>query len=261
MESNSNFKTVAPEEQKRILQKLAKLKALSECPTGNVNETATAAAAMARLMLEYEIEMADLEATSSPLEEVVEQPVTPETSYNGFPTWQTNLLQSLAEVNHCVSYTDTQPEYFLWTRRHRSRLGLIGTAQDIDNTRQLYLFCVHEIERLCQTWGRRETVKRKNDFKRGAARGVADKVTAERDQVLREEAARASAHHHSSRALQWFERKEMAVRDYAESVGIYFRSQRSRGVSRDAYHAGYEAGANLNLQPGNPRRCLPAGRG
>ncbi|MBT9589063.1 DUF2786 domain-containing protein [bacterium] len=260
MESNSNFKNVAPEEQRRILDKLAKLKALSECPTGNVNETATAAAAMARLMLEYEIEMADLEA-SSPLEEVVDEQVTPETSYKGFPTWQTNLLNSLAEVNHCISYTDTRPEYFLWTRRNRSQLGLIGTAKDIENTRRLFLFCVNEIERLCQAWGSKETVKRKNDFKRGAARGVTDKVKAERDQVLREEEARASAQHHSSRALQWFERKELAVRDYADSVGIYYRSTRSRGVSRDAYHAGYEAGANLNLQPDDSRRCLPAGRG
>ena len=76
-----------------------------------------------------------------------------------------------------------------------------------------FLQCVNEIERLCQAWGRKETVKRKNDFKRGAARGVADKVKAERDQVLREEEARASAHHHSSRALQWFERKELAARE------------------------------------------------
>jgi len=62
MESSSNsFAALHPQEQKRLLEKLAKLTALSSCPTGNVNETATAAAATARIRREYEIEMADLD--------------------------------------------------------------------------------------------------------------------------------------------------------------------------------------------------------
>jgi len=85
-------------------------------------------------------------------------------------------------------------------------------------------------------------------------------VVAERNQVLREEETRAQAHHEASRALQRFEQKDLAVRDYAERIGIYFRTQRSRGVHRDAYHAGYEAGANLDLQRDDRQLCLPAGR-
>ena len=55
------FVELSQEDRQRMLDKLAKLKALSSCPTGNATEPAPAAAAMAPLLLEYEIEMADLD--------------------------------------------------------------------------------------------------------------------------------------------------------------------------------------------------------
>jgi hypothetical protein len=61
-----NFNSLPLEERQRILAKLAKLKALADCETGNVNETATAAAAMTRLMMEYKIEMAELQTEALP---------------------------------------------------------------------------------------------------------------------------------------------------------------------------------------------------
>lgn len=99
MSSGTTFETLDPQERKRILDKLAKLKALSECRTGNVNETATAAAAMTRIMLEYEIQMADvyLDSASSAFE-IVEESVYQGESLNGFPRWQSSLLYRLAEV-------------------------------------------------------------------------------------------------------------------------------------------------------------------
>lgn len=257
--SSSSFAALPESEKKRLLDKLAKLKALSSCPTGNVNETATAAAAMARIMLEYEIEMADLECGPSEAElEVLDLPLDGQESLRGFPLWQTVLLTTLAKVHHCVSYSDKRHEYWLWTRRTVSLFHLVGAAQDIENVRSLFAFCVGEIERLCRDWGQGRPVKRKNDFKMGASEGVCDLVMRERERVVQEEEARSKEF--PSRALQLFARKDLASQEFARKLGLYTQSTRGRGVSAEAYQAGYEAGSNLDLGGSKPRRALPAGR-
>jgi len=257
--SSTSFTALAPQEQKRLLDKLAKLKALSHCPTGNVNETATAAAAMARIMLEYEIEMADLQCGPSEADlQVLDQPLDGTQSLRGFPVWQAILLTALAKVHHSVSYSNHQAGYCLWTHRNVTVFHLIGTAQDIENVRRLFAFCVSEIERLCRDWGKGQPVKRKNDFKMGASEGVCDLVERERQTVMKEELERAQKL--PSRALQLFERKHRASREYARKIGIEFPAPRTRGVSAAAYDAGYEAGSNLDLGKSKPRLALPAGR-
>lgn len=258
MESiSSSFATLAPAQQQRLLDKLAKLKALSGCPTGNVNETATAAAAMARIMLEYEIEMADLECAPGDLE-VVDQQVDGRESLRGFPVWQTNLLNDLAKVHHCVSYSNHRADYWLWTRRTCTVLHLIGAPQDVENVRSLFAFCVGEIERLCREWGQGRPVKRRNDFKMGAAEGVGDLVQREFDKVVQEERDRTQEL--PSRALELFERKGLASKEYARAIGIIFPSQRTRGVSESAYQAGYKAGSSLELGTPQKQKALPAAR-
>lgn len=253
-----DFAKLTEEERRRLLDKLAKLKALSNCATGNANETATAAATMARIMLEYEIEMADLDATPSEADlTVLNQPLDDEDSYRGFPVWQTSLMSCLAEVHHCIAYTGTKPE--LWTTgiRYRNTRHLIGTHQDIENVRRLFAFCVNEISRLSRTWSGARTQKHRNDFKFGAARGVCDQVLRERARVIQEQKTKNLP----SRALQLFDRKEQAARDFARDMGMGTRSSSaSRGVYADAYGAGYEAGSQLNLDNSAPRRALPPAR-
>ena len=259
MATETLFSQLEIDEQKRLLDKLTKLKALSECQTGNVNETATAAATMTRIMLEYQIGMADLSLDQSQDDSVVDEPILSD-SYNGYPMWKKTILSALAEVNHCVSYTGHEPDDYYWTRRTRSRLSVIGAPKDVESTRRLFVFCVDEVQRLCSAWGPRQPVKRRNDFKRGAASGIAQKVRAEREQVLREEQERAQEKEQDSLALALFARKEQAVAEYAGGLGIKTTTIRSRAPSRDAYHAGYEAGSNMNLARGS-MRGLPPGRG
>lgn len=258
--STSAFEALDPQERKRILDKLAKLKTLSECQTGNVNETATAAALMTRLMLEYEIEMADLHSGSEPATfEVVEESVYQGESLNGFPRWQSSLLYSLAEVNHCQAYRNSRTYYTSWTRTTESFLMLIGTHSDIENTRRLFFYCVEEIERLCQECGAGRLVKWKNDFKRGASKGIADKVRAEHEQILNQERDRARIQGAISNALQLFGRKEQAVAQFADDLGLVSNTVRSRAPSKDPFQAGYVAGSNLDLGAGR-RLLLTSGR-
>lgn len=254
MAKQSLFTQLETDEQKRLLDKIAKLKALSECPTGNVNETATAAATMTRIMLEYQIEMIDLDCSEEESDQgMVEEAALPD-SYNGFPSWKSSLLRALAEVNSCLCYSRSTVEEDFFKRRTRSRLCIVGTPKDVQNTHQLFSFCVEEVERLCRNWGRSQTVKRRNDFKKGAAHGIAQKVRSEREMILREEEKRAASQNRSSTALEVFRRKEDAVAEYAAKIGLRTVTRRVRAPSQKAYSEGYQAGVEMDLSGGSRPR-------
>ena len=249
MASNAVFSALTLEGQQRLLNKLSKLKALSECKTGNVNETATAAATMTRLMTEYQIEMADLQlGGSSEEQKVLTEDVTGQISRRGFPAWHVCLLTSFAAANNCVSYTNSERRFHGWSVEKVSTLRLIGTREDIQNTRDLFVFCIQEIEQLCHSWAPRASVARKNDFRYGAAVGISEKVEQERAAVLAEEKARSQVRGQTSQALALFDRKQEAVDAKARDIGLIFdRRSSSRAMSANAYEAGYRAGASLNL--------------
>lgn len=249
------FATLPAEDQQRLLNKLAKLKALSECKTGNVNETATAAATMTRLMMEYEIEIADLE--SPPTAEVADEELTGEARGCGYPTWQTQLLSALAQANNCISYTSSRRERNMFWISTENRLRLIGAPQDIQNTRKLFVYCVQEIERLCKQWARRgASTAEKNDFRKGAAYGIAAKVDRERQEVIREEQARAEAKGVASRGLAVFDSRLAAAQEKAREIGLRFTRSYSRGVSKEAFEDGFRAGANVDFNT-TPKEAIP----
>jgi hypothetical protein len=245
---NTSFSKLNNEERQRVLGKLSKLKALSECPTGNVNETATAAAAMTRLMLEYQIEMAELSVQDdTEQDEACSEEVTGETSQRGFPVWQTHLLASLADVNDCILYVQSSVSRQNWQVKRVSVQRLIGSKRDIQSTRNIFQFCLVEIEKLWRLWDSRASLARRNDFRLGAAQGIGEKVRAERQAVLAEEKARSEAQGQQSLALAVFDRKQESADKLARDMGLRSRQARSRGVSPTAYQAGFEAGTNLEL--------------
>lgn len=245
------FTSLPPAERQRILNKLSRLKALSECKTGNVNETATAAAAMTRLMMEYKIEMAELEEDSSAdsAQAVEEQDVTVGSRGKSFPTWQSHLLQGLAEANDCVGFQSTSRGYDPWFRpTMAAKLCLIGRPEDIAHVRHMFAFCLQEIERLCHLWMPRAPRALKNDFRSGAALGIRQKVLAERQAVRAEEEARARQRGEVSHALAVLDRRLDEVRDAAAKLGVRTTASRGgRAMSASAYHAGYQAGQTIEL--------------
>jgi len=240
-----NFSSLSRAERERILAKLAKLKALAECPTGNVNETATAAAAMTRLLLEYRIELAEL----APPPPVVEEQATPEVKGRAFPYWQSHLLSSIAKAQDCVSYETRASAYWPWGQKYLEvRLCLLGAQADIERVRTLYAYCVDAIERLALAWGgRRASVALKNDFRTGAAVAIGQRVQAEREAVRAEEEARARAAGQQSRALAVLDGQLLEVQRAAAKRGVYTVTKRSRAALKPAYDAGFEAGSRLPL--------------
>ncbi len=247
-----DFSSLPLAERERILAKLAKLKALAECPTGNVNETATAAAHMTRLMMEYRIEVAELLPHAAPA--VVEQEATPEVKGRAFPLWQAHLLGCLAKAHDCVSYETRDTQYYPWGEKaYAVRLCMLGSPEDIAQARNLYLYCVEAIERLAACW--RGSKAQKNDFRTGAATAIGTRVLAEREAVRAEEEARARAQGQQSRALMVLDRQAMEVQGAAQKRGVHTVTRRVRPPTRIHYEAGYEAGSKLTLPGG--KAALP----
>lgn len=238
------------EERARLLQKLTRLKALSECKTGNVHETATAAATMTRLMLEYKIETADLDG---PLEEgVVEENLSPRPRGRAYPHWQTFLLHSLAEAHDCVGYENRERHRQAQGRpRTRAHLCLMGHREDVAHSRLLFQYCLLEIERLCRSWEPRAAAARKNDFRFGAAVAIVHKVQASR------QAVRAQAQGRSSRGLVRLDQRQDSVRQAARSAGIFVQERPSRAVAESAYQSGYQAGLALPLPGQGEKLAAP----
>ncbi|MBN9415091.1 hypothetical protein ABS71_22155 [bacterium SCN 62-11] len=226
-------------DRQRLLDKLARLKALSECQTGNVHETATAAAAMARLMLEYKIELAEIE----PQPGVIEEMELDGERARPFPIWQNHLLHCLASANDCVGFQTTTNQWSPWNGRQRTaRLNLLGRREDLDNTRRLFTFCLQEIERLCRNWKPARGMRLKNDFRTGAAAAIAETVRQATEAVIQE------AEERGSRALVLLERNLDQVEEAARKIGVKpARSRGTRYVSMEAYQAGYQAGQQVIL--------------
>lgn len=251
------FEQLNSEQQKSLLSKLSKLKALSECPTGNVNETAAAAAMMTRLMLEYQIELAELglEEESQGVEELE---VFEDTRRAGLPMWQSVLLHGLAEAHHCGCFMSAKVAG-IYVRSFRRavdrRYVLVGATNDIQQCKRIFYYCLQEIERLCATWNPRAGVAAKNDFRLGASRAIVDKVRQELESVIRQE---RQVHGENSAALIRLDAKLQRVDDYFAANGVRSTTRRYRRPCDNAYQEGYAAGAQVDLQ-GRSRAALSAG--
>jgi hypothetical protein len=256
---SKNFRDLPHEEQQRILNKLTRLKALSECKTGNVNETATAAAAMTRLMLEYKIELAELQSGPDAADAVQEQEITEEKGR--IPLWHNHLLCCLAEINDCVGFQSTRRNLFRGSSART--LCIVGRPEDIRHTRTMLTFCIAEIERLCHRW-QRETpwgvpLARRNDFKMGAAIAVGEKVKLEREQVRAEERARAETRGVASRALAVLDSRFGEAQAAAAKIGVREATPRGRRpLSATAFDAGYQAGKAVQI-PRSEHALPPVG--
>ena len=225
------------DKKQKLLQKLAKLKALAECPTGNPNETAAAAASMTRLMLEYQIEMAELEGvTDTGAIRIVTGELFPGLGFIFFPKWKRMLYACMAENNDCMAIRLISP-----TSRNKALVQLLGTPDDIANVRKIFDFVTLEIQRLNDEWRRDRwwaSVAESNDFLFGAALAVCQGIQAEKSAVLNE----------NPHALVWLGKKKKAVEAKApEGMRERELSPPDRSINQEAFAHGYRAGANLSL--------------
>ena len=150
------------DEKTKTMQRLLKLKALSECSTGNANEAAAAAAAMLRIMEEQQIEEAELQAAGETFAfEEAEARVFED--YHPYHTWKGALFAGILKVTNCDGWSQQSS----WSQR-QSRFMIVGIPSDIENARQLYSFSVREVENLARFFSGRSKVS----YKIGVAHGI-----------------------------------------------------------------------------------------
>jgi hypothetical protein len=231
------MKTLMPPtsiDRQKLLNKLARLKALAECQTGNANETAAAAASMTRLMLEYQIEAADLMGLGSELAPVENEAIEPRARY--YPRWQGHLLAAIVSVNNCISYQTRT----IGIREVTFRV--IGAPEDIANVRKVFLFVVSEIERLAKSWAKSRGIQStslKTDFKVGAKDAVKEKILSEKRAVMND----------NPHALVFFGKKmEAAEEAIAQLDTKPLRKVAPRAVHRAAYEHGFRAGSSMEVR-------------
>jgi hypothetical protein len=228
------------EDREKLLARIRKLKALADCETGNVNEVATAAATLTRLLLEHNIQVVEIKDPDDAFE-MEEFGRTDKRA----PKWKFFLLLGLGESMSCKVY---------------SRSGcpvVVGTAEDIEGLRLVYEFCCREIERHCEKWaqqnplgtrrGQRVTRGDRLDFRLGAADEINGRVRAQRKMTL--DQARIEGY---ARALVHLANKPGLIDDWvAGQTGTRPRVSASytREVAQFAYAAGVQAGRSIELPP------------
>lgn len=211
------------DDRKKIIAKIAKLKALSECKSGNVNESAVAAAAMTRLMLENRIHVAELEVQTSEVG-VHELQVKD----RQWLDWKRQLLTVVSEVNGCVIVGRGKPV---------RTVDCIGTQDDVANVKLLYEFVRDEIERLCIHWQPFACQAKRNNWKLGAVFAVQDRIEAEYKQARSES---------SQAGLVLIDKRLDEANSLLQKIG--FTQAKTKNVEFEREHSqGYAVGSRIDV--------------
>ena len=234
-----------------ILSRIQKLLALAT--SDNVHESAQAAAAAQRLMLQHGIDSADL-APPSVQEITIDHDLAND-------TWFQILAKHVGESCFCRTYGKTV--HVPGRVNRRTVTVMLGRANDVAVASVLLAWLAGEVNRLAdkgwvleergygkpvhgKTW--------KNSFRQGAV-----KTLGERLQTARKTDVAAQ----SSTALVKLETyataAEEAITKHLGEQGVKLRSSATRtNVDRDGYGAGVVAGAGINLNA--PTRALGSGK-
>lgn len=219
---------MADDQRAKVISKIARLKALSECKTGNKNEAATAAALMQRLMLEHRIEMEELSRATD--NGVMREPLGRKDK--SFPPWKQHLITNLAIHNGCTPVGIGAP-----TRS----VDIFGRAEDIALFRQIYTFVRDEIERLCLVWASQRwngnDVKLRREWKFGAVCGVLSSIKTE---VV--EARKCFSTSALARIDQRYEEAVAATRE----LGIEADSKKRAIRTGSAFQEGFAKGRTID---------------
>lgn len=232
--TETQFNELPEAEQKRLKRKLEKLKALSECRTGNANEAATAAATMSRIMIEYQIAEFTVEENNAKPLEMTDHAFFKATTV-ALPKWQVHLLLGIGRAHDCEPYISGK------TKGKQKCWKILGTTSDITDVKQLWVYCVKEIHHLVYEWGMSKATRERNDFMMGAAVGVIQAIKAARLAIIEEA--------QTSTAMVLFETKADTLAKKVKEYGLVAikKSSRGREVDMDSFDQGVYAGSTISL--------------
>lgn len=152
-----------------VIGKIQKLRRLAR--STNLNEAAAAAAAADRLIQEYGLAEAELQAEGKTEKEAPVEDSSPLASWRRAPTWQRILATRLIRHYDCAGYMR-----WAWAGGEQVlQHCVVGRPTDMAAARYMYGWLTVEIERLAQLH-RGKGRSYLDSFRRGAVQGVCDKL-------------------------------------------------------------------------------------
>jgi len=166
--------TMTDEPTNKVLDKIRKLLALSK--SSNANEAAAAAAKAADLMRQHKLEETDITEATQDGSLITELPM----GADGFmASWRFALISAVARSCFC--------EALALRVGQRRKVRLVGRRDDTEVAQEIFKHVAGEIERLADeelddpfvVLGVEDVRSYKDNFRRGAAVGVADRLKVE----------------------------------------------------------------------------------
>jgi hypothetical protein len=232
------------------LAKVAKLRALSQ--SSNANEAAAAAAAADRIMQQYRIETAQVEAMGA-REDFPDDPITDEKHTNLWGDrivhWQVQLMSALARQYSCKIVLGVRAfDGTHW----KQGVHAFGRKSDLAIVRFQYAYLVVEVARLCDLNGKGKGRAWRNSYCMGAVQGIRDAMY----QAKVEETATAT-----STALVLLDERVKLATAAQHSTYPKLGKARTGGSVRDhgAFAQGRRDGSGISQRsalPGRAQRLL-----
>lgn len=221
----------------KVIDRIKKLTALST--SSNAHEAAAAAAEAQRLMTEYRIAEAQLEADGQAVDETVYgEDILNLTGAKRPQNWLIRLASGCARANNCRITIVASTHY-----GRKGAINLFGRKDDINATKYIYSMLVNEINRLGKEFNAHDKGAT-HAFKLGAAVAIVDRLIGQKH---------ASMKQASSTALIVINKADKAAQDHVNRIitGTYHMAGTS---NTSAFNQGKEAGRNVNL--GNASKHL-----
>jgi len=226
-------------DRENIIDKVRKLRALSEDKAASIEEAASAARAAELLIQKHALEEAELGAITQELLEAIIDDPNPLTDWDKRQkVWQNVLLHALAENYNCSNV--------LKHKDGRLNLFTIGRPSDIAVMRYQFAYFVLELSRLAQLLApstlRRGSGKTwHNSFYHGAVDAIISSMKEARQEV-RQQA--------SSAALMVVDQRMEDVLALKQKLYPWSRTtSTSRRLDPNAYRLGQQAGSGLQAKP------------
>ena len=216
-----------------VIEKVRKL--LSLAKSDNPHESAAATNAANRLIDEYRLSMAELEAASPEQAEAIEADPSPLLENGRVVVWKMRLAMVLSKHYGVFLYNDK--------RKAKNYYQLVGRKSDLEVVRYMFSWLTAEATRQIHARGKGKGHAFSNSYGQGFVAGIAEQLAASRQTV----AAQAT----SSTALVAINAREQLARDWTmQHNHTRFSSKKSYSHSRtdgSAFEAGKQSGRSMHL--------------
>jgi hypothetical protein len=210
------------------------------------HEAANASAHVMRLLAKYNLDMAEFDKISNPVEEITRDF---QSNNKSMPTWKTNLISCIAKAHFCSIYLSTG-------RRSTSHV-IVGKPTNIQAVKILYSFLLDVIESDSQmalkSYKGWEHGKRySNSFKIGMVARISERFKSEMKQIQQDHVKALGEANSSTTSIvvkNIYDEAQKEIQAFYQSIGLRLNRSSYSGTigSGSGFSSGYQAGANVPL--------------